>query len=133
MLGNMTPLEEIARAALAVPAIESAAIFVARLGTSDLELAAAAGIEAQALDGLVAAVRNPAHPIALAMTDAGPTFDVPPMNPGGPTLRSHLSLGGLGVLAVAHDTALSTEARRELERLAASAESAIRENRAAES
>lgn len=107
----MPTLKEITAAALLVPAVQSAAIFVDRHGTSDLELAAAAGIEGPALDGLVSAVRNPEHPIARTMTDAGPSFDVRPINPGGPALRSHLPLGGRGVLAVAHDTALSPDAR----------------------
>ena len=90
---------------------------------------AAAGIEGQALEGLKAAVSNPAHPIAKALTDDGPTFDVRPMAPGGPALRSHLPLvlvrdgrpDVVGVLAVAHDVSLGSEARRQLSALAVAA------------
>ncbi len=122
----MSNLDEVARAAQAVDGIESAVIFVAQPGSSDLDLAGAAGIEGPPLDGLVAAVRNPAHPIASALHDTRPTFDVRPMNPGGPALRSHLPLGGRGVLAVAHEGSLSAERRLALEELAASAAELLR-------
>lgn len=123
-------LDEVARSALAIDGIESAVIFVVRPGSHDLELAAAAGIEGSALVGLTAAVRNPAHPIAKALTDEGPTFDVQPMNPGGPALRSHLPIAELrdgrrtvvGVLALAHDQSLNADARRRLEDLVAGAQ-----------
>jgi hypothetical protein len=121
MAGPATDLGDIVRSALTVEGVESAAIFISRAGSLELELAAAAGIEGPPLDGLVAAVRHPDHPIARAVHDPGPTFDVRPMSPGGPALRSHLPLGGLAVLAVAHDRALSSDARSTLERLAASA------------
>jgi hypothetical protein len=117
----MNELAEVAEAALAVGDVASAAIFTQAPGSIALELAAAAGIEGPPLDALVAAVQNPMHPIALAMHDAGPTFDVRPMNPGGPALRSHLPLGGLGVLAVAHEASLGAEDRVSLEELAAAA------------
>ncbi len=131
----MTPdpdLEQVVRTAVDGE-IASAAIFVANPASATLELAAAAGIEGPARDGLVAAVRNPAHPISRAMTDDGPTFDVTPMNPGGPALRSHLPLirvtddrrEALGVLAVAHDHALDADARARLEALADRAARAI--------
>jgi hypothetical protein len=68
----------------------------------------------------------PAHPIARAMTDADATYDVRPMNPGGPALRSHLPLGGLGVLALAHDASLSPDARERLGPLVAAASALIR-------
>jgi hypothetical protein len=121
MTNRVRDLEEVARAAQSVDGIESAAVFVAWPGSSDLELAGAAGIDGPPLDGLVAAVRNPAHPIAMALRETAPTFDVRPMNPGGPALRSHLPLGGRGVLAVAHEGSLSTASRSALEELAASA------------
>lgn len=130
MVNRLSNLDEVARAAQAVEGIESAAVFVAQSGSSDLDLAGAAGIEGPPLDGLVAAVRNPAHPIARAMHDTAPTFDVRPMNPGGPALRSHLPLGGRGVLAVAHEGSLSAASRSALEELAASAAAILR--RAAE-
>ena len=129
----MATLEEIARAATAADVVESAAIFVLRPDSPDLQLAAAAGIAGPPLDGLKAAVLNPAHPITKSLTDDGPTFDVHPMNAGGPALRSHLPLmadrdGGrqaLGVLAVAHDRSLSSVERRTLVDLAGQAAKAI--------
>jgi hypothetical protein len=121
----MRTLADITRAAVELPGIASAAIFVARPGSSKLAVAAAAGIDGLALDGLVAAVQNPDHPIVRALTDVGPTFDVRPLNPGGPALRSHLPLAGLGVLAVSHETSLSADARRTLQDLASSAEAAM--------
>jgi hypothetical protein len=83
-----------------------------------LVLAAAAGIEGPPLDTLVAAVQNPMHPIARALHDTEPTFDVRPINPGGPALRSHLPLDRLGVLAVAHHAPLDEGARRAIVTLA---------------
>jgi hypothetical protein len=98
--------------------------------SGSLELIAAAGIEGPPLDGLVAAVQNPAHPVARAVSDPGPTFDVRPMNPGGPALRSHLPLrtvarGGvtLGVLALAHESPLGDPERAQVTELAARAAS----------
>lgn len=123
---HMTELDGVARAALGVGDVQSAAIFVPRTGSSMLDLAAAAGIEGPPLAGLVAAVQNPMHPVARALHDAGPTFDVRPMNPGGPALRSHLPLGGLGVLAVAHQTSVGAEERASLEQLAVTATELLR-------
>lgn len=120
-MDRLSTLEQVARGAVDIPGVESAAIFVAQPGSDSLELAAAAGIEGPPLDGLVAAVRNPMHPIARALRDDGPTFDVRPMNPGGPALRSHLPLGGRGVLALAHEPPLDTAARAAAAQLAATA------------
>jgi GAF domain-containing protein len=92
-------LDALAREALATGDMRSAALFVPGDESGSLQLAAAAGIDGPALDGLVAAVQNPAHPVARALTDAAPTFDVLPMNPGGPTLRSHLPLRASGQAA----------------------------------
>jgi hypothetical protein len=105
-------LDAVARDALTIGDVQSAAIFV--VGTAGaLELAAAAGIDGAPLAGLVAAVQQAGHPVARAVHDPGPTFDVTPMNPGGPSLRSHLPLRAegepsrtLGVLALAHDQPL---------------------------
>ncbi len=130
MTNLVRDFDEVARAAQTVDGIESAAVFVARPGSSDLDLAGAAGIEGPPLVGLLAAVRDPNHPIARAMHDTAPTFDVRPMNPGGPALRSHLPLGGRGVLAVAHEGRLSAASRSALEELVASAAAILR--RAAE-
>jgi hypothetical protein len=102
-------LDAVAREALTIGDVQSAAIFVVGAAGA-LELAAAAGIEGAPLAGLVAAVQQPGHPVARAVDDPGPTFDVRPMNPGGPSLRSHLPLRAegdashtVGVLALAHD------------------------------
>ena len=126
-------LQEAVEAACLVGDISSAAIFAVAPGSSQLELAAAAGIEGPPLDGLVAAVRNPAHPVARALSDDGPTFDVLPTAPGGPRLRSHLPLrtdrGGsrqtVGILAVAHDQPLEEPNRERLITLADGAARAI--------
>lgn len=112
-------LNAVVQEAVVVPDIESAAIFVVAPGTDTLQFVAAAGIEGPALDALVAAVRDPAHPVAMALGDDGPTFDVYPMNPGGPRLRSHLPFRNdngdpAGVLAVAHDLALQDQQRGQL-------------------
>jgi hypothetical protein len=130
-LQNDAELEQIMRSVIALPDIESAVTFVVRQGSLDLRLAAAAGIEGPALDRLVAAVRDPSHPIARTMTDDGPTFDVQPTAPGGPALRSHLPLVAegdatpsvIGVLAVAHDRPLAVAERQDLIALAARAAS----------
>jgi hypothetical protein len=115
-----------AERAIAIADIGSAAIFVARTGSTELELGGVAGIAGPPLDGLRAAVKNPDHPIRRTMLEDGPTFDVQPMAPGGPALRSHLPLfavvGGrrtaVGVLAVAHDRPLDPAAREALEEIA---------------
>jgi hypothetical protein len=114
-----------ARSAVGIDGIQSAAVFRVIRGGADpgLVLVGAAGIDGPPLDGLIAAVANPAHPIRRAVTDAGPTFDVAPLNPGGPRLRSHLPVRApdgttRGVLAVAHDAALDGAARSALETLA---------------
>ena len=127
ILGCMSILDDLVHQAMAIPAISSAAIFTGKPGVPGLDLGAAAGVEGAALNGLIAAVQNPLHPVAQAMTDAAPSFDVAPMNPGGPALRSHLPLGGLGVVALAHDASLSPEARQALQAIAKSAEAAIRQ------
>jgi hypothetical protein len=106
--------------------VESAAIFIAGDGSGSLELAAAAGVEGEALERLVAAVRDRAHPIARTLADATASFDVAPVAPGGPALRSHVPLlvdgsdpaRAVGVLAVAHDRHLSESDRRTLLSLA---------------
>jgi len=113
--------------------IESAAVFAAAEGSPELRLVAAAGIAGPALDGLVAAVQRPDHPVARALSNSGPTFDVRPINPGGPALRSHLPLRRAGtgtsaisgVLAVAHDQPTSQVIRDQLVELAARAAEAL--------
>jgi len=109
-------LTAVVQEAMAVEDIESAAIFVVS-GAGTLQLVAAAGIEGAPLDALKAAVLDPAHPVTRSLGDDGPTFDVYPVNPGGPRLRSHLPFRNdnadpAGVLAVAHDIALQDPQRQ---------------------
>ena len=133
MTDTLDQLDELAQRALSIGDIQSAAIFMAAPGSTMLRLVAAAGIQGPPLDALVAAVRNPDHPVARALTDGGPTFDVQPVAPGGPKLRSHLPLvpesdpghEAVGVLAVAHDAPLDEQERRDLLDLARAAAGAI--------
>jgi hypothetical protein len=126
-------LQAIAEEMLGIGGIGSAAIFMVAPGSSGLELGAAAGIDGPALEGLVAAVRNPAHPVARALTDDGPTFDVRPLAPGGPALRAHLALRqpapaaptATGVIAVAYEAPLSEGDRDALVALAGRAAAAF--------
>ena len=119
-------LQEVADAAVGIGGIASAAVFVVRPGSTDLELAGAAGIEGPALEALVAAIQNPDHPINRTLADDGPSFDVRPTAPGGPALRSHLPLiaqrdgrhSAVGVLAVAHEESLNPDVQRVLGGLA---------------
>ena len=128
-MGAIDDLQAIVVEAIAADDIRSAAIFLVSPGDPSLRLGAAAGIEGAALDSLATAVRDPSHPVARALTDAGPTFDALPVNPGGPRLRSHLPLvidvGGtrtvVGVLALAHERELDDGARRRVAALAARA------------
>jgi hypothetical protein len=119
-------IRDVVQSAVTEGDIESAVIFVVAPGSTGLELAAAAGVEGPALERLIAAVRDPAHPISRTISDDEATFDVRPMNPGGPALRSHLPLiamhdgrrAVLGVLALAHENNLTAEARQAVIRLA---------------
>jgi GAF domain-containing protein len=124
--------QDAAHAAVAVDGIASAAIFLTDPAGPDggLSFGGAAGISGPPLDGLIAAVANPAHPIRRSVSDPAATFDVRPMNPGGPALRSHLPIRTddrrtLGVLAVAHGEPLTADARATLEALAAGLATAI--------
>jgi GAF domain-containing protein len=120
-------LDTIAEEALGIGGISSAVIFAARPEGAGLELAAAAGVQGAALAGLVAAVQNPDHPVARALTDDEPSFDMRPMAPGGPALRAHLALkptaspgkAATGVLAVAYESPLGDSERAALVSLAA--------------
>ena len=76
MAGREDPrLADVAREALTIGDIASAVVFTVAPGSGDLDLAAAAGVEGPPLVGLVAAVRNPAHPVTRTLTDDGPSFD----------------------------------------------------------
>jgi hypothetical protein len=102
--------------------VSSGVIFIVD-PTGGLEPVARMGLSDETLAGLVEAVRNPAHPIAKTAADGLTTFDVTPMAPGGPALRSHLPLTVtrdgteqvVGVLALAHEHPIPTEARSALE------------------
>jgi hypothetical protein len=119
----------LADTAIGLPGIESAVIFATPGASADLALVAAAGVEGPPLERLAEAVRNPAHPIALTAAQGTAEFDVTPIAPGGPALRSHLPLLAdghdgntvLGVLAVAHQDSLDPETRRRLAELAGAA------------
>jgi GAF domain-containing protein len=101
-------------------AIESAVIVLVDGGPDHLAIVASAGLGEAARAGLANAIANPAHPIVRTLADPVSTFDVLPMNPGGPALRSHLPLtirrsGGdavLGVLALAHEGSTGAEERQ---------------------
>jgi hypothetical protein len=120
---------DLARSGLAIPGVVSVAVFIRPEGSSGLQLAAAAGIEGEPLRRLAAAVADPSHPVARTLHDLAPTFDVLPIAPGGPALRSHVPIlvardgrvTGVGVLAVAHHQVLGASAREALELLAARA------------
>jgi hypothetical protein len=116
MLGAITaPLE-----------IGSAAVVVPGGSTDELEITASIGLDAAAAVGLSGAMRAPGHPIARTFTSRVATYDVTPMNPGGPALRSHLPLtvrrDGLdavvGVLALAYDRPIDADMRPVLEAVA---------------
>ena len=116
------------RAALEIPGVVSAVVFVRTDDAASLRLAAAAGIEGEPLRRLSAAVLSPAHPIAQTLADATASFDVLPTAPGGPVFRSHLPIlverdgrivsACAGVLAVAHDPPLDAESRAALAEIA---------------
>ncbi|HEY4189627.1 MAG TPA: hypothetical protein VGM28_04325 [Candidatus Limnocylindrales bacterium] len=96
--------------------IGSAAIVV--IEPEGLRIAATAGLPEAAANGLAAAILNSDHPVARTAADGIAAYDVLPMAPGGPALRSHVPLvarvdGGdriLGVLAVAHDAPMTPNA-----------------------
>ena len=119
-------LSAAARSALGNGDVASAVIFLLASGSTELRLAAAAGIAGEPLARLSAAVLNPAHPIARTLANATSSFDVPPTAPGGPALRSHIPLlvmgagrrAAAGVLAVAHEDPLDPSSRRALVELA---------------
>jgi hypothetical protein len=125
--GESEGLRSIVSDAVALPGIASAAIFVLGPASGELVLGAADGVTGTPLEALRAAVREPGHPISRARTE-GAAFDVPPMAPGGPALRSHVPIPpdaapgeAFGVLAVAHEAPTDAPTRAVLVALAASA------------
>ena len=119
--------------------IGSAAIVVPVGPSGRLEIAASIGLDARAAAGLTAAMANPGHPVARTVTDPNATYDVTPMNPGGPALRSHLPLvvrrdGAdrvVGVLALAYEHPIAADVRPVLEAVADLAAVAIDRDRRA--
>ena len=71
-------------------------------------------------------MRDPGHPIARTFAAPVATYDVRPMNPGGPALRSHLPMivradridRVVGVLALAYDRPIAADERPILEAVA---------------
>jgi hypothetical protein len=107
--------------------IDSAVIVVRPAGSADgLVIIASAGLPEAAIAGLTGAMANPDHTIPRTFDDPGPSFDVPPSQPGGPALRSHLPLrvtrsgttSTPGVLALAYERPLAAEDRRSVEAVA---------------
>ena len=127
-------LDEVVQAALHVDGIQSAALFVVAPPSTSLELAAAAGIAGPPLDGLVAAVRDPAHPVARALSTMARRSTSSPWRRvalgSGATSRSRsIAMAGreaVGVLALAHDAPLDEGRRAELIALAGTAAAAVR-------
>ena len=114
-LGLRTLLDAVARPL----GIASAAIVVRDGSGTGLEIVASYGLDAAATAGLAEAMQRPTHPVTMTFEATAPTYDVAPMNPGGPRLRSHLPLivtrgrtpRVLGVLALAHDDEIAPDAK----------------------
>ena len=125
-------LENLLRSIVDGRAVESGAIFVPD-HRGGLELLAAVGLGEPATAGLVAAVRDPSHPIARTLAEPVATFDVQPTRPGGPALRTHLPLVVTrdgrevvaGVMALAHARPMSPEDREVIRSVADRAAVAI--------
>ena len=91
--------------------VGSAVIVVANDELDRLEIVASIGLGDAAAAGLAEAIANPGHPIASTVRDPVASFDVVPIAPGGPALRTHVPLivtrdgtdRVLGVLALAYD------------------------------
>ncbi len=106
--------------------IGSAAVVVPNDSSGDLGIVASIGLDAAAAAGLTAAMRNLGHPIVRTFATPVATYDVTPMNPGGPALRSHLPLtvtraGAdrvVGVVALAYDRPIEADTRPLLEAVA---------------
>jgi GAF domain-containing protein len=105
--------------------IGSAAVVVPD-GAGGHAIGASIGLDAAAGAGLAQAIRQPGHPIAHTFADPVATYDVAPVNPGGPALRSHLPLvvrhdradHVVGVLALAYDRPIENDQRPILEAVA---------------
>ena len=112
--------------ALADPFGIGSAAIVAPDGAGGYGIIASIGLDAAAAAGLAQAIRQPDHPIARTFAEPVATFDVTPVNPGGPALRSHLPLvvrrdGAdhvVGVLALAYDRSIDLDQRPIVEAVA---------------
>ena len=120
-------LAELAQAALARTGAASSAILVFD-AAGKLVLGAASGISGEPLERLLEAVQSPDHPVARTGREAQAGFDVTPIAPGGPALRSHVPLlvadepgRSVGVLALAHQLPLTEEQRDQAFALASEA------------
>jgi hypothetical protein len=115
-------LQDLANEALGVTGSASAAIFLVD-AAGVLSLVAAAGVAGAPLDALVKAVQSKDHPIARTVQTGESAFDVAPVAPGGPSLRSHIALVDsasgrvTGVLALAHELPLSSDQRQAISEL----------------
>jgi len=112
--------------------VASAAVVLPDARSAALRISASVGLDTAASEGLTAAIARPGHPIARTFAEPTATWNVTPINPGGPALRSHLPLvvrhdavdRVVGVLALAHDRAIEPDVRPDIEaigRLAATA------------
>ena len=105
--------------AIADPFVIGSAAVVVPDGAGGHEIVASIGLDAAASAGLAQAIRQPGHPIARTFADTVATYDVTPINPGGPALRSHIPLvvrrdgrdHVLGVLALAYDRPIDIDQR----------------------
>jgi hypothetical protein len=106
--------------------VRSAAIVAERGDGAGLEIIASFGLDERAAAGLSEAIGSPNHPIARTFGSPMATYDVAPVNPGGPALRSHMPLivtrSGIqdvvGVLALAHEDPIEANDRPILEAVA---------------
>jgi len=106
--------------------VGSAAVVVPAHASGLLEIVASIGLDDASAAGLTEAMRRPVHPVTRTFSDPVATYDVTPMNPGGPALRSHLPLvvrrdGAdrvVGVLALAYDRPIDPDTRPTLEAVA---------------
>jgi GAF domain-containing protein len=106
--------------------VGSAAVVVPARGTDPPGIVASIGLDDAAAAGLTEAMRRPVHPVTRTFADPVATYDVTPMNPGGPALRSHLPLvvrrdgvdHVVGVLALAYDRPIDPDTRPTLESVA---------------
>jgi hypothetical protein len=116
----------------------SGAIVVRDAVTGSMAIVASVGLDEAGAAALAGAINRPGHPVARAFDELKPTYGVPPMNPGGPALRSHLPLivtrdgekTVVGVLALAHDDPIPRKLRGPLETDAALAAAVIQYERA---